>query len=310
MEALCCLMVATVAGLGSFSLASPATAHVDGPGRRILGLLWDKVVRPLSERALPTHLLRMGAWSSSCDVLVRMGRERGLDTSAEEVSAAAMLVLLALFALGLSFSLSPVGGASLLCLGTVGFCSLGSMDERRLRRELSEEMPGVFRTLAVALGTGQTLSQAIEYVGSHEHGPAAEGFARTSLRMRCGMSAEEALALMANELDAPGIGLLVTALTISQRTGSPLRGLFQRSAQLVERQQEFERTLAVKTAQVRLSARVVCLLPLIMVGLLSLISEDFQRGMATTVGTLSVLVALGLDVVALLIIRRLMRGVL
>lgn len=171
-------------------------------------------------------------------------------------------------------------------------------------------MPGVFRTLAVALASGQTLSQAIEYVGSHGHGPAAEGFARTSLRMRCGTSAEEALALMAGELDAPGVGLLVCALTISQRTGSPLRGLFQRSAQLVERQQEFERTLSVRTAQVRLSVRVVCLLPLLMVGLLSLISVDFQRGLATTAGTLCVVVALGLDAVALLIIRRLMRGVL
>ena len=115
---------------------------------------------------------------------------------------------------------------------------------------------------------------------------------------------------MAGELDAPGVGLLVCALTISQRTGSPLRGLFQRSAQLVERQQEFERTLSVRTAQVRLSVRVVCLLPLLMVGLLSLISVDFQRGLSTTAGTLCVVVALGLDAVALLIIRRLMRGVL
>ena len=47
-----------------------------------------------------------------------------------------------------------------------------------------------------------------------------------------------------------------------------------------------------------------------MVGLLSLISVDFQRGLATTAGTLCVVVALGLDAVALLIIRRLMRGVL
>ena len=47
----------------------------------------------------------------------------------------------------------------------------------------------------------------------------------------------------------------------SHRTGSPLRDLLARSAALVERQGEFERELEVKTAQVRLSARIVCSLP-------------------------------------------------
>ena len=90
----------------------------------------------------------------------------------------------------------------------------------------------------------------------------------------------------------PGIGLLVTALVIAQRTGSPLRGLFQSSAQLVERQGEYERMLAVKTAQVRLSVRIVCLLPVLLVCVLSLISPDFQHGLATVPGTMgSVLVA-------------------
>jgi tight adherence protein B len=97
---------------------------------------------------------------------------------------------------------------------------------------------------------------------------------------------------------------------ISQRTGSPLMALFQRSAVLVERQGEFERLLSVKTAQVRLSARIVCLLPAVMVAGLSLISHDFQHGLLTPVGMGSVLVAALMDGVALLIIRRLMEGVL
>ena len=34
-------------------------------------------------------------------------------------------------------------------------------------RELAQEMPAVFRTLSVAMGSGQTLAQAVEYVGTH-----------------------------------------------------------------------------------------------------------------------------------------------
>ena len=118
--------------------------------------------------------------------------------------------------------------------------------------------------------------------------------------------------LLASLVDSgvPGVGLLVTALSISQRTGSPLRELFQRSANLVESHRQMERELVVKTAQVRLSARVVCLLPLALVGILSLISPDFQEGAATPLGMGCLLVALAMDGAALVIMRRLMKEVL
>jgi len=185
-----------------------------------------------------------------------------------------------------------------------------SHEDRRRSEELTREMPSIFRTLSVAMGSGQTLAQAIEYVGSHEAGPAGEGFARASLRLCCGASADEALETLSHELDAPGVGLLATALVISHRTGSPLRGLFLRSARLVERQGEFERLLSVKTAQARLSVRIVCALPVAMVVLLSLISPDFQSGLATPVGIASVFIALSLDGIALVIVRSLLKGVL
>lgn len=178
------------------------------------------------------------------------------------------------------------------------------------RRAVLEEMPGIYRTLSVAMGSGQTLAQAVEYVGSHERGPAAGVFARMSLRLRCGMGTEEAVGLLSGELDVPGAELLATALVISHRTGSPLRELLLRSARLAERQGEFERLLSVKTAQVRLSVRIVCLLPVVMVGVLTLLSPDFQKGLLTPAGVGCVAVALALDGVALLLIRRLMRGVM
>lgn len=124
------------------------------------------------------------------------------------------------------------------------------------------------------------------------------------------MGTEEALTALAGELPAPGVGLLATALVISHRTGSPLKGLFQRSAVLVERQGEFERLLSVKTAQVRLSVRIVCLLPAVMVAILATISPDFQKGLATASGVMCVCAAAVLDGLAVLIIRRLAKGVL
>lgn len=297
------------------ALVATSGGRMSATGVRELRLrrVWERAHGLLAAMAswrVVTFLLERKAWAEISCLAVGRAREREVVLSEGEACSALLLACGGLGIVGGLASGSPVGSVALAGLGVIGVRVLASANERRHAHELSESMPGIFRTLAIALGSGQTLTQAIDYVGSHERGPAAREFARTSLRLRCGIPAEEALSLLCEELEAPGVGLLVTALLISQRTGSPLRDLFQRSAALVERQGEFERTLSVKTAQVRLSVRIVCLLPVLMIALLSLISQDFQAGLASLAGTLSVALALAMDAAALLIIRRLLKGVL
>ena len=233
----------------------------------------------------------------------------GLDL--EPTEAAVGLVLAAL-AVGLACGIGTRSvGIALTVLGALILAMhlRATSHERRRKEALAQEMPAVFRTLANSLGAGHTLVQSLDYVGVHERGIAGEAFARASLRLRCGMSAEDALRELGVELDAPGVGLMVTALAISQRTGSPLRELFHRSAQLVEQRGELVRTLSVKTAQVRLSVRIVCGLPPLMVLFLALVSPDYQSGLGTTSGIACLVVAAAMDGIALLAIRRIMGGV-
>lgn len=256
------------------------------------------------------RLAQERSWARACDEVVRRAARRGVALSRREAAA---LVLVAGAALGLvlsALSLSPVGLLLAPMALAVGVPLWAQALERRDRRELGEEMPAVFRTLAMAISSGETLPQAIDYLGRRGTGRAAPAFARSSLRLRCGSSVEEALSRLPQELPGPGVGLLSVALVISQRTGSPLAGLLEHAARLAERQGESERMLMVKTAQVRLSVRVVCVLPALVVALLSLVSPDFRAGVATPVGLGSIVVAAALDAVALLAIRRIMRGVL
>ena len=249
-------------------------------------------------------------WREAAAAARRRAAQAGWHLSADE-SMGAVLAGIACASLALwPLSRSPLGCVVGLAAAPVALRLWASSAERTRSRQLADEMPGVFRTLAVAMGSGQTLAQAVGYVAMHERGIAAGHFKVAAMRLACGSSAEEALGGLVRELDAPGVGLLATALTISQRTGSPLQSLFQSAARLVERQGEFERTLAVKTAQVRLSVRIVCVLPPGMVAVLSLISPDFQAGLLTATGVGCVLVALLMDALALAIVRRLMKGVI
>lgn len=281
----------------------------------------ERLARLASHRAV--RALRRAGESSPIAALLEMGVGRRLAMEAASSPAMAALeigpeaALAALLCVGaILCSIFGVLLASPLACPVMGIVLVGlvvSRDAargRRLRREVVDAMPGIYRTLSVAMGSGQTLAQAVEYVGTHERGPASTAFARMSLRLRCGMGTEEAVEALSGELDVPGAELLATALVISHRTGSPLRDLLLRSARLAERQGEFERLLSVKTAQVRLSVRIVCLLPAIMVGALTLLSPDFQRGLLTPAGIGCVCAAAALDGLALAIIRRMMREVM
>ena len=253
-------------------------------------------------------LLGWDSMAACARELVAKARGFGFVLELSEVAVALLFVILAL-GLVCGIIARSAGVALVVSCGLVLAMHLRATTQERRRREaLAQEMPAVFRTLANSLSAGHTLVQSLDYVGVHERGEAGEAFARASLRLRCGMSAEDALRELGAELDAPGVGLMVTALAISQRTGSPLRELFQRSAQLVEQRGELTRALSVKTAQVRLSVRIVCGLPPLMVLFLALISPDYQSGLGTPPGVACLAVAAAMDGIALLAIRRIMGG--
>ncbi len=255
-------------------------------------------------------LLGFESWRVAADELLRAGRFPRLVASREAALAllACVPVLCALACL--LVARSPIGLAVGLLAGAAGVPAWGAAQVRKREEALARQVPDTFRSLAGALGSGRTLSQAISYVGSRGSGPLAREFSRASLAVSCGVPATAAVEEIAERTQAPGVALMVCALVVSARTGAPLQGLFARSARLVEARFELERELRAKTAQVRLSSRIVSTLPVCLVAALALLSPDFREGLATPVGAGCVCVAAVLDLVALLIIRRLMRSVL
>ena len=100
-------------------------------------------------------------------------------------------------------------------------------------------------------------------------------FLHASALMTCGVSSVDALDELVARLNAPALDLVVLALKVSRKTGASLTGLLSEASGLVGERIELARNLEVKTAQVRMSARLVAGMPVIMVGFLSLVSRDF-----------------------------------
>lgn len=235
-------------------------------------------------------------------------RKLGYTLRVEDACAVTLILFVVMLISVLLFSRSFA--AMLLCAACcVCACPMFAHRLEQLHKTtLCHDMPDIFRMLGMALAAGQTFSQAIAYVGQHQPGEAGKAFQKASLKLRCGSSISEVLNDMAHTLQAPGVKFLITALFISQRTGAPLKALFRQSAQLVEQQEKFKKLLSVKTAQARLSIRVVSSLPLVLISVLSCISLDFQKGITRPAGLISLGIAAFLDFIALMIIRSLLKG--
>lgn len=226
----------------------------------------------------------------------------------DDASALGLLALLAPMcgAAGALISGSPLG----MLAATAPLVALPARAATRARareRKLEGAMPEAFGALAIALGSGHSLSQAMRFVGAHAAEPVRSEFMRVSFSIDCGIAATEALDGMLERLPAPGLDLVALALKVSQRTGAPLKDLLGEAAQLVGTRIELKRRLDVKTSQARMSARMVAGMPVAMIAALTLLSDDFRRGVAEPAGAVAIALALVLNVVAWVIISRVMK---
>lgn len=213
-------------------------------------------------------------------------------------------------AVGTLVSLSPIGAAVGVAMGFAALGLFVGRSERVARDRAAAQMPEVLRSLAAALSVGKSLPQAIEHVGRNVGEPLGTEFLKASFEIKSGRTVDAAVASLCSRVETPGMALLGTSLQISQRTGSSLNELFARTALMVSDGVALRRELSVKTSQVRLSARIVASMPVLLAAALVLLSADYRAGLAMPAGRLCLGVAVLLDISALWFIRRQMKGVI
>lgn len=204
-------------------------------------------------------------------------------------------------------SLSPLGFFLGLAAPFAAAAVRDALDCRREQHDAEEAMPEAFTALSMSLASGHSLAQGMRFVGAHAQEPVHTEFLRVAAAIECGISATDALDDLLVRVDAPGLSLVTLALKVSQRTGAPLAGLLSEAASMVGERIELKRRLDVKTSQARMSAHMVAAMPAGMCAVLALLSADFRRGLATPAGAGAVVLGLALNVVALVVIRRIMR---
>ena len=299
------LVVGALAGLSVVTAcgAEPRAPRVPPKemARQTLESVAERLPRELVENDTLARLAR--SWAS----LIPAGR---LGFAIEDDAARLALLLLSSGVACLTLtvvSLSPLGFFLGLAVPFAAAAVRDAFDRRRERHDTEEAMPEAFTALSMSLASGHSLAQGMRFVGAHAQEPVHTEFLRVAAAIECGISATDALDDLLVRVDAPGLSLVTLALKVSQRTGAPLAGLLSEAASMVGERIELKRRLDVKTSQARMSAHMVAAMPAGMCAVLALLSADFRRGLATPAGAGAVVLGLALNVVALVVIRRIMR---
>jgi tight adherence protein B len=201
--------------------------------------------------------------------------------------------------------------AALVCLASVvGAEGVPSALLRRARaaqaeRALERELPDALRRVAAELGAGRTADRAL-VAAATVGGVAGEAFALAGRRSAAGDEIAAALAAALGQRAR----FAAAAISLQLRAGGDLPALLRSLARRLEERRSVNAEIRALTAQARLSARVVPLLPVVGLALAGLLDAGAVRLLLTTApGLVIVAVATALDLMGLLVIRAIARGI-
>jgi len=152
----------------------------------------------------------------------------------------------------------------------------------RRRRAFDEQLPDVLNMIAGSLRGGWGLSQALDFVVQQSGPPAAVEFRRVLTESRLGMPLEQALELMADRVDSPEFRSAVSAMNIQRDVGGNLAEILDIVSETVRQRAAFKRHVHALTAEGRISAVILALLPVIEIMALLVISPTYLVPMVTT----------------------------
>jgi tight adherence protein B len=178
----------------------------------------------------------------------------------------------------------------------------------RRDRAVQEQLPEGVGVIAAGLRAGRSLPQAVELAGSELPPPLGPTFARAGDRVRLGEPVEGALAAWAHEVGGPDARLAAGVFGLQRRTGGALSAALDDLAVTLRSRRSAARELRSLTAQARLSAAILGLLPIGFFLFLAVVARrDVEAAFGTPVGSAAVVLGFTLQGCAFVWIRRLLR---
>jgi tight adherence protein B len=209
---------------------------------------------------------------------------------------------------GLTWLVHPIVGLAVPALLLLaGIYALWRLASRRLDAFI-EGLPFFLDALRQLLIVGNSMQQAL-FKGAENAGPDMQRYLLPMMRrINNGQPMPDAVTWLAARLEVPELFMLATAIDTNLRYGGRMSVVLANLIQILRDRARVGRELRAATAEIRFSAIVLGLMPMIVAVMITLIKPSYMMFfIENEQGPKLALIALGLQAFGILTIRRIMR---
>ena len=179
-----------------------------------------------------------------------------------------------------------------------------TLKDRRLE-SFTEQLSDCLITISNALRAGYSFQQTIEIIAKEMEPPIGEEFSRLNHDVVMGVPLEEALENASARIGSSDFELVVTAVLIQREVGGNLAQVLDNISYTIAERISMRREIMALTAQGRLSAIVLILLPFAAGAAMYIVNtESFVQMLEEPMGQMAMAGALVMEAVGYFIIRR------
>ncbi len=264
--------------------------------------------RPHSSLPLLGDLLTSSAWAEKTETELRQANIhlRVGEYLLVRVVAAALLFALA----GLVTHFNAIGMMLGLALGLVGFLLpkfvVAFARHKRLDR-IERQLVELTPMLASALRSGFAMQQGIELAARQLEQPISEELTQLVVDLNLGATMESAMLDFGRRAGSPDIDMLITAILVQRTSGGNLSEILDQTGETLRERERIRGDIKTLTAQQRLTGTILSVYPAaIGLLLLAIMPAMWSLMFTEVVGQVLLGIAIGLQAIGFLIMRRVM----
>lgn len=166
-------------------------------------------------------------------------------------------------------------------------------------------LPEAIDLMARGLRAGHALTAVLEMVGNEVAEPLASEFKRLHEEHALGLPLREATMNLVDRLPRDDMRFLATAILMQKETGGNLAAILDKTAAVARERARLRGQLNIYTAQGRITGWILCCMPFVMFGLISMVNWPYERMLFTEEwGRIALYIAFGLLLLGVLVIRK------
>ena len=202
----------------------------------------------------------------------------------------ATVIVFTLLGVMFAMALGGVFGFVILCIFfgvglNVGLKMPGAMLKvlkRQRGTKINKQLMDALILLSNSLKSGMDIVQGFEMVSKDLRPPISEEFALVIKNYNLGTPFERSLEMMEERVDSRLLSYMVKAIVLQRQVGGNLTKIFERIVENIREESKLEEKLQAMTAQQRIQAIVVGVMPWVMVGVMFVFQPDTMINFYTT----------------------------